>query len=108
MAVVPSKELEEFKNRIGNTDSSEEQLLQSFLNEAKAAVLNKMYPFDKGKTDVPKRYLYKVVDIAVFLYNKQGAEGQTAHSENGINRTYESGYIPESMLMDIMPYVGGF
>ena len=49
----------------------------------------------------------KQIEIAVYLYNKQGAEGQTAHSENGISRTYESADVPESMLRGIAPFVGG-
>jgi hypothetical protein len=48
------------------------------------------------------------VEIAAYLLNKRGAEGQTSHSENGISRGYESGSIPESMLSDVLPFVGIF
>ena len=42
-----------------------------------------------------------VVDIFV----KSGAEGQTSHSENGVNRVYENAYISESVFKDVFPYV---
>ena len=42
-----------------------------------------------------------VVDIFV----KSGAEGETSHSENGINRIYENAYISESIFKDVFPYV---
>ena len=32
------------------------------------------------------------------LYSKQGAEGRTAHSENGISRTYEASDVSPSLL----------
>ena len=42
-----------------------------------------------------------VVDILV----ESGAEGETSHSENGINRTYENAYISESIFKNVFPYV---
>jgi hypothetical protein len=46
------------------------------------------------------------VRVAVYLYNKIGAEGQISHSENGISRGYEPGDIPESLLKEVTPLVG--
>jgi len=54
--------------------------------------------------DVPKKYHYLQCEIAVFLLNKRGAEGQSRHSENGIDRTYDGGDIP--MLKNVVPYAG--
>ena len=48
------------------------------------------------------------VEIAVYLMNKRGAEGESAHSENGVSRTYENGDVPASMLRGIVPMVGVF
>jgi hypothetical protein len=62
-----------------------------------------------GETKVvPSKYEYKQCEIAAFLLNKRGAEGQTGHNENGTNRSYEGGTIPPSMLAEITPYVGVF
>lgn len=77
-----------------------------YLASAKKAVLNRAYPYNPEIESVPVKYEQTVIEIAVYLYNKAGAEGETAHNENGINRTYESAGIPFSMLRDVIPYVG--
>ena len=71
-------------------------------------ILDRAYPYDTTVTEVPARYETKQVEIAVYLYNKRGAEGQTSHNENGINRTYESADVPESLMRGITPHVGVF
>ena len=78
-------------------------VLSVFLTLAEKAVLKKLYPFDPNKNTVPERYYENVVNLALYRYNKQGAEGQTSHSENGVSRTYQS---EAEILSDIVPYVG--
>ena len=46
------------------------------------------------------------IQIAVELFSKRGAEGQTGHSENGISRSYESADVSPSLLKRITPLVG--
>jgi len=81
------------------------------LESAKYAILSRRYPFDDfpmndtGTPILENRYLDLQVRIAVHLYNKMGAEGQIAHSENGISRSWESGDIPESLLNQVTPLV---
>ena len=88
-------------------NESETEILAECLEQAKDAVLNQMYPFGyKEGTEVPAKYETVCVRIAVYLYNKQGAEGQSIHIENGIHRHYEDGDIPPSMLKRITPFVG--
>lgn len=53
---------------------------------------------------MPERYEYVQVEIAVYLINKRGAEGETAHSENGISRTYDNADIPSALLRDVVPF----
>lgn len=83
-----------------------ESLLNVYLNIAKQKILDRAYPYDDTKTEVPNKYAILQCEIAAYLYNKRGAEGQTSHDENGIKRTYESADVPESMLKQITPYVG--
>lgn len=54
---------------------------------------------------VEPKYLTTQIKIAIELYNKQGAEGQVAHSENGINRAYEVADVSLSLLSTITPFV---
>ncbi len=98
--------LQTLKLLTGATDS-EDDLLLALLSLAEDKILERLYPYDHSKETLPTRYVGKQIEIAVYLYNKQGAEGQTAHSENGISRTYESADVPESMLRGIAPFVGG-
>lgn len=74
-----------------------------YLHIAGNKVLKRAYPFDDTVTEVPDRYAFNQVEIAAYLLNKRGAEGQTAHSENGISRSYEDGDVPPTLLREIVP-----
>ena len=85
-----------------------DEVLTSYLNIAARKILNRAYPYDDTVTEVPRRYGYLQCDIAAYLLNKRGAEGETSHSENGISRSYESADVPESMMKEVIPHVGVF
>ena len=85
-----------------------DDMLISYLAIAGNAIINRAYPYDDTVTEVPRRYGYLQCEIANYLLNKRGAEGQLVHTENGINRSYENAGVPESMLSEIVPHVGGF
>ena len=82
--------------------------LFSYLTIAGQKILNRAYPYDDTVTEVPRRYSYLQCEIAAYLLNKRGAEGEVAHSENGISRTYENADVPESMLREVVPHCGVF
>lgn len=94
------------------TDEENEDILSDCLETAKNAILSRRYPFQEWPTDddsnvtLEARYTDLQFRIALDLYNKQGAEGETAHSENGISRTYESSWISEQLLSEVTPYCG--
>ncbi len=100
------EKLTTLKSIFGN--SEEDSVLQAYLSIAAEKVLNRLYPFNESKTeqDIPAKYHYTQVNIACYLLNKRGAEGELKHNENGVDRTYESGDVPESMLKDIVPFCG--
>jgi hypothetical protein len=85
-------------------DTADARLIGVLLEQAEGIVLNRRYPFGvpEGAT-VPTAYEHVQLQIAVELYSKMGAEGQTAHSENGISRTYEAADISPSLLKRIVP-----
>ena len=102
-------ELNQLKTLLGKQgDNSEDDLLLMLLTLSAQKILERVYPYDDSIKEVPSRYTTKQVEIAVYLYNKRGAEGQVSHSENGISRTYESADVPESLMKGITPYVGVF
>lgn len=87
----------------GETD---ETVVSIFLQISEEIILNALYPYE---TEDEKRvwlskYDMKQCQIATYLLNKRGAEGEKSHSENGITRTYGSSDIPSSMLQDITPF----
>lgn len=85
------------------TGEEDESVLSTYLSIAGNKVLKRAYPFDSTVTVVPDRYAYNQVEIAAYLVNKRGAEGETAHSENGISRSYEDGDVPPTLLREIVP-----
>lgn len=97
--------LDELKTLLEITGNDSDTLLNTYLHIAEAKVLNRLYPFKNGDT-VPEKYEYKVIEIAQYLYLRRGSEGEVAHSENGIARTYENADIPYSMISEIKPMVG--
>lgn len=104
--MTDNEKLLALQNRI-KPDVADAAVLSVLLEQAGAIVLNRRYPFGypAGAT-VPRQYEHVQVAIALELYNKQGAEGQTAHSENGISRTYESADVSPSLLKQVIPMVG--
>lgn len=89
-------------------DERDNTVLDTFLDIAKDRVLLKLYPFDSTKTMVPARYISTQLQIAAYLINKRGAEGELIHDENGIRRTYEKAYVPPSLLDAVVPYASTF
>lgn len=98
--------LTNLKLYLGITDTSEDTLLSFLLSVAGQKILDRLYPFDDTKTSVPSRYQTKQIEIAQYLYNRRGSEGETYHDEGGVNRTYESADVPESLMRGITPYCG--
>ena len=89
-----------------NDEDWSDDVLFSYLTIAGRKILNRAYPYDDAVTVVPPKYATLQCEIATYLLNKRGAEGQTAHGENGISRSYESADVPESMLSEVVPRVG--
>lgn len=86
------------------------EVLSTFLTIAGNKICRKAFPFDHRVMDVPDKYAELQVEIAAYLMNKRGAEGEVSHSENGIQRIYENADVPASMMRTIIPVaavVGG-
>lgn len=88
------------------SEETDEDILRVFLDVAGKKIIAKAYPYSSDVTEVPAKYELLQCEIAVYLLNKRGAEGQTSHSENGISRQYENGDVPESMLKSVIPFCG--
>jgi hypothetical protein len=102
--MTQAEKLTLLKAMVGSSDTDD--VLLAYLNIAGRKILNRAYPYGTDEAEVPSRYDFLQCEIAAYLLNKRGAEGQTSHSENGISRSYESADVPESLLGAITPTVG--
>jgi len=84
--------IDRLKAELNISESGDVALLENCLWQAQEAVKEK-----RGSVYISK-YDYITFQIAVRLWNIRGVEGQSAHSENGISRTYLSdGVISEQL-----------
>lgn len=92
-------------------NETQEPVLLAILNCSLKSVCNRVYPYgytEEQKRIALNRYDNVIFKVATYLWDKQGAEGELSHNENGTSRQYESGDIPDSMLSEIVPMVGIF
>ena len=81
------------------------QLLPLYLDAAASRVLNRRYPFGIPRhATVEPQYRNAQLEIAVFLWGKRGFEGESLHSENGINRSFGGVMdVPPELLQQVTP-----
>jgi len=76
----------------------DDAILQFHLDRAKDIICN------LRNTDiVESKYINTQTEIAIEMFNKMGAEGETSHGENGISRTYDASDVSKSLLDKIIP-----
>lgn len=102
--MIKAEQMAMLKAMTGETD---EDILSAYLDIAGDKICRKAYPYASFAHEVPEQYEYIQVEIAVYLINKRGAEGETAHSENGISRSYENADVPYTLMRDIVPFAVG-
>ena len=103
---MENQNLEKLKVLISPETASDDLLLY-LLEQAEGIVLNRRYPFGAPEGAALSAFHQLIqVRIAVELFSKMGAEGQTAHDENGIKRTWEAGEVSPSLLRQIVPVCG--
>ena len=97
-------QLERLKIRI--TENVSDIELEDILESAKAVIMSRRFPFGEQPAEIEAKYKDLQIRIAVEMFNKRGAEGETAHSENGVSRSYASANVSEDLLKEITPKVG--
>lgn len=102
--MTDDEKLELLKILVGESDS--DSVLSAYLTLAGQKIIARAYPYDDTQTEVPSQYDTLQCEIAAYMLNKRGAEGQTSHTENGITRGYENADVPETMMRQIIPHVG--
>lgn len=89
------------ENQTGTTPS--DALLEDYLESAKFAIQIKQYPFGGAPSTLDPMYQDLQLQIAIVLYNQNGMEGETSHTDNGISIHTANGWVPASMLSAVVP-----
>ena len=89
--------LEKLKLQLGIKidDDSEDELLTLMLEDAVQDVLTWT-----NRIELPAALESVIRQVVVIRYNKQGAEGQSSHSEGGISRSFED--LPKGLQQSIL------
>lgn len=92
------------------SEEKETSVISAFLTLATQIAFNKVFPFGAPNNDMARkvmsRYDNVICEITVYLINKRGAEGESAHSESTAERTYENGGVPDSIMKKLIPFCG--
>ena len=98
--------LDEVMEYLGDeVTESDKPVLLILVNRAIRKVCTKRYPFgysDDEKTKAVEKYRDTIFEAAVYYWAKQGADGESSHSENSISRTYNA---EDAIFFDVIPMV---
>ena len=87
-------------------DEKPSKLLIGFVTEKFKQCRNYPPSFTDAKIESDmEKHLNTIAMAVVDLKAKEGAEGETSHSENSISRSYENAYVSSSIFNDVLPYV---
>lgn len=105
--MVSSDLLTRMKKIIGEDvfGHDDDELLSTYLDLAAEKILNRRYPYRVPEdAEVEPRYYGIQLEIAVYLFNHRGSEGESLHSENGISRSYGGQTdVPPDLLRRVTP-----
>lgn len=88
----------------GNDPKATEPLMSAYLKKAKAVILRRLDPLKVANVfEVPEEYEMMQCELAARYFYRMGGEGELAHNENGVNRTYHT-TNDEELLREIIPY----
>ena len=87
------------------TDETDNSLLSTYLSLAEQIVYEKAFPYGDYPETFPTQYDAVEVEIAAYMINKRGAEGEIVHLENGVSRHWEDAGVAPSLLRRITPYL---
>lgn len=84
--------LESLKITLGVTEEAEIAILSEILNDAIAEIKKaRNYPDDMSEAAIDadmQKYISNIKKLTKYDYSQIGAESESAHNENGTNRTF--------------------
>ena len=106
--MTDAEKLAVLKKMLDTGDTTSDEIANAYLAAAEKAVINIAFPFGDGTEEMPEKYDYEQIEIALYMLNKRGAEGENLHIEAGTHRSFETADIPDSLRSRITAYAGGF
>ena len=89
---------------LGNIeDTSQDELFNIKLEDAKWIALDTLYPFDNEVTKLPEKYKNWQVRCAIELYNAIGQEGYIKYAENGLSWEKASDLVSSKLMNELTP-----
>ena len=86
---------------------ADDALLNLLTEQSKQIIINYVYPFGAPEDfNFPKKWETNAFQLVIYLFNKLGIEGQTAHKEQDIERTYGDSNIPTYVFSGLNQNVG--
>ena len=91
---------------VENDDLAKASTIAVYLDLAKNAMLERLFPYDPTKTgeDIPERYDTIQCELAARYFLRRGGQGEIDHEENGVNRSWAS-VDDEDILQRLTSYV---
>ena len=106
--MTDAEKLAAVKSILHITGSDEDALLNTYLSLASAEILSALYAVHgsvPSGAEMPSIYDTTQIMAVVEGYSQSGAEGETTHNENGINRTFRNADMTEYIRKSVTPYV---
>lgn len=90
---------------VENDAAATSALITVYLTDAESAILRRLYPFSyrTEQEGIPAKYEMLQCKLAARYFLRRGAEGESMHEENGVNRHYNS-VNDEDLLMEVTPF----
>jgi len=106
--MTDAEKLTILKQMLDSGDTTSDEVANAYLAAAEKAVINIAFPYGDGEEVMPEKYDYEQIEIALYMLNKRGSEGEVLHIEAGTHRSFEVADIPISLRARITPKAGGF
>lgn len=99
--MTEAEKIETVQALVGFDEMATSQLVGVYLADAKDAILRRRYPFGVPESYDISQYDYLQCKLAMRYFLRRGAEGEIAHNENGVNRTYGT-VNDEDLLREVL------
>lgn len=86
------------------TNEPDDAILVDCLESAKAIIMTHRFPYQEWPDELENRYFDLQFRMALAIYNKDGGDFETSHSENGVTRVFGSEGVPQELINEIVPY----